>query len=93
MRRDVFLAGFVVTADEWDDLETGVRLQLVSAAHRAADAATAATIAIAVEASSRIPRFDPSDDDGLAPTRPRVDGRAVELLQPYEMYELVESAA
>ena len=34
MRRDVILAGFMVTADEWDNLETAVRLQLVVAARQ-----------------------------------------------------------
>jgi hypothetical protein len=59
MKRDIHLAGFLVAADDWDHLETGLRLQLVSAAHPAIAAAAAAMIAPSGRASPSAPEAHP----------------------------------
>lgn len=78
MRRDYALAGFVMTADEWDSLDDLARAQLLAASLRR-DGAWDLPVAVPGTADVRGPDAVPEPID--------------DLLEPYAHYELVLAAA
>lgn len=74
---EINLAGFVMTADEWESLEPGTRIALAATLDRPTATPTVSTLALALRTGARIADPAParrrlargsSDDLGRAPT-------------------------
>jgi hypothetical protein len=82
---DINLAGFMMTADEWDSLEPAVRIALAASLDRPSATPTVSTLALALRSPAR-----PNE-----PARVRLARATTEELarEDYDAYELLESAA
>jgi hypothetical protein len=82
---DINLAGFMMTADEWDSLEPSVRLALAASLDRPTATRTVSTLALALRAPAR-----PNEPERVRAVRATTEDRARD---DYELYELLDSAA
>ena len=72
MKGDIAIAGFYLTAEEWQALDTAARAQLVEAATRRLEAMNIVSPVLAVG-----PLLIAVRDRGLEPAEVRLDGRRV----------------